>query len=238
VSCPLAHSDGSYVLGALSPADRQAFEEHLGDCPGCARAVQQLAGLPGLLARVDPGVLEDPPAGERQEPVPPTLLPALVARVRRNRRRRTTTTLAAAAAAAAVVVVGALGMAGALGGRDAPGQAPPTATSAVPATPEPMHGLGGTSLTASVGLAPVAWGTRLDLTCSYAAGPRYERHPAERYALLVRTREGRLQQVATWRAVPGRTIRLTGATSSTRADIAAVEVRTAAGRPVLRLRGA
>ncbi len=231
MSCPLAHSDGSYVLGALSPGERRAFEEHLGGCPECARAVQQLAGLPGLLARVDPRTLEDPPA---DEPVPATLLPALVAQVRRSSRRRTRTTVAGAAAAA-LVAVGALGVGGVLAGRDAPADGPAVVGSPTTATPKPMHEVGGTSLTASVGLVTVAWGTRLDLTCSYGAAGRYEHHPAERYALVVRTREGRLQQVATWRAVPGRTIRLTAATSSPRSDIAAVEVRTAAGHPVLRL---
>ena len=43
-------SDAAYVLGALSPADRQAYERHLRDCQECQDSVQRLAGLPGLLA--------------------------------------------------------------------------------------------------------------------------------------------------------------------------------------------
>ena len=39
--------------------------------------MRELAGLPGLLARVDPDVLESAP---HVEPVPETLLPALVQR--------------------------------------------------------------------------------------------------------------------------------------------------------------
>ena len=46
--------DAAYVLGALSPADRREFEEHLAGCPGCQAAVSELAGLPGLLAQVSP----------------------------------------------------------------------------------------------------------------------------------------------------------------------------------------
>ena len=31
------HTDvAAYALGLLDPADRQAFEEHLAGCPGCA----------------------------------------------------------------------------------------------------------------------------------------------------------------------------------------------------------
>ena len=44
--------DGAYVLGALSPAERHAFEEHVGDCGKCRDNLASLAGLPGLLARV------------------------------------------------------------------------------------------------------------------------------------------------------------------------------------------
>lgn len=46
--------DAAYVLGALSSAERQDFERHLHSCPRCTEAVSELAGMPGLLARVDP----------------------------------------------------------------------------------------------------------------------------------------------------------------------------------------
>ena len=65
--------------------------------------MRELAGLPGLLGRVDARVLEQPPA---DEPVPDTLLPALSREVVRSGRRRT---LAAAGLAAAVVAVVAVG---------------------------------------------------------------------------------------------------------------------------------
>ena len=42
--------DAAYLLGALDPADRSAYEAHLADCRHCRRAVNQLAGMPGLLA--------------------------------------------------------------------------------------------------------------------------------------------------------------------------------------------
>ena len=77
-SCPLAHSDAAYVLGALSPAERLEYERHLPTCASCRRSVAQLAGMPGLLARVPVESVEEPIVAE---PVPPTVLPALVAQV-------------------------------------------------------------------------------------------------------------------------------------------------------------
>ena len=49
------------------------------------------------------------------------------------------------------------------------------------------------------------------------------------------TREGAVEQVATWKGLPGRTMRLTGATATGRTDITTVEVRTSDGRVVLTL---
>jgi len=231
MSCDFGHLDGSYVLGALSPAERRDYEEHLETCPACARAVQELAGLPGLLSHVDPDVLEDPPA---EEPVPETLLPALVREVRRSRRRRTTVAgVLAAAAAAVVVTLGAVTL-DATGGNNPP-TAAPTSVAPVGTAMKPV-GYPGSGMTADVALTPVAWGTRLDLVCSYARADQGSAPTAStQYVLVVRTRDGHSQQIATWHALPGRTMRLAAATSATAADIASVEVRTATGQPVLRL---
>lgn len=216
MSCEFADRDGSYVLGALSPAERLEYEQHLPGCTDCAQSVRELAGLPGLLSRVAPDVLEQPPA---DEPVPDTVLPVLLQAVRRGRRRRT---LAAAGLAAAAVTVAATAV----------GLSSPPPTSAGRA----MAPVGDAPVRARVALSSVAWGTRLDLTCTYGrAGERYHLPRAMTYALFVRTREGRTQQVGTWRALDGRTMRLTAATAAVRQDIASVEVRTTDGHPVLEL---
>ena len=237
MSCGFTHLDGSYVLGALSPSERQEFEEHLAHCRECSASVRQLAGLPGLLARVDADTLTVPAV---DEPVPDTLLPSLVREVRRTRRRRAYATAGLAAAAAVTVTVGSLGVAGALGGNDTPvaGPRPGTSAGVTPAAGLEMAAVGQVSMRANVAFENVAWGTRLSLTCTYdAAAPGYgygEPHRAS-YALVVRTRDGRTEQVATWRALPGRTMMLDAATASRWADIASVEVRTAEGQPVLKL---
>ena len=91
-------------------------------------------------------------------------------------------------------------------------------------------------VTATVAFTSVLWGTKLDLTCSYEpAGGEYHTPPAVTYGLYVVNRDGSAEQVGTWRAVDGRTMRVTAATAARRADIASVEVRTTDGRPVLRL---
>ncbi|MFI8526561.1 anti-sigma factor family protein [Promicromonospora sukumoe] len=46
--------DAAYVLGALGPSDRRAYERHLAECDACRAAVADLAGLPGLLGTISP----------------------------------------------------------------------------------------------------------------------------------------------------------------------------------------
>ncbi len=132
MTCPFAHDAAAYVLGALSPAERLEFERHLGGCDDCTRAIRELAGLPGLLGRVEPSVLEHPVV---DEPVPDTLLPTLSRQVRGARRRRTLIAAGVAAAAVAVLVPVAVSQVGADDGSrpDAPAPAP----SPPPSRPRP-----------------------------------------------------------------------------------------------------
>ena len=239
MSCQFSHLDGAYVLGSLSPAERLAFEEHLPGCAECSRGVRDLAGLPGLLAQVDVADLEVPTP---DAPLPPTLLPALVREARGEQRRRSVLT-AAVAAAVAAVFVGALAVGGAFDRSPAstsaatPGPTP-TAGRTVAPVGEAMLPVGSGPVRAAVAVTGVAWGTRLDLTCTYADtgdGSGYDGESAGAYALVVHTREGGVEQVATWKALPGRTMRLSGATATGRSDITSVDVRTADGRVVLTL---
>lgn len=237
---------GAYVLGALSPQERHEFETHLRECPHCADSVREFAGLPGLLATVPRAVAEAQPAG----PPPDTLLPALIREVRAREGRRRWVTAAAAAVVAAALSAGGLSLAG-LPGEEGANTAGPT-TSSSPTTPAPvppgtaMSVVGETPLRADVAMERVPWGTRLDLHCTYPAGVVESGEPSPyphagsggeepAYELVVRSNEGDLQQVATWQAVPGRTITVTGATAWPRTDIASVQVRTASGRPLLSL---
>jgi hypothetical protein len=99
-----------------------------------------------------------------------------------------------------------------------------------------MVAVGETSMTASLALESVGWGTRLDLTCTYPPDEHgYELPPVASYALVVHTRDGRSEQVATWRALPGRTMQLAAATAADFEDITSVEVLDARGVPLLEL---
>lgn len=215
--------DGAYVLGALSPADRQAFEDHLTGCDTCRRAVSEIAGLPGLLSRLGPDQLDpegsDPGAG----PVPDTLLPRLVAEVRRTQRRRRT--WVGLAAAAAVITVTSVGVGVAQQGSTPPEAGAPTRV---------MAQVHQAQLSARLAMQDVAWGTRLSITCTYSGEP-YPGVELPSYALVVHTRDGRTEKVATWRAVAGKPITVVAATASRRSEITSVEVRTTRGEPALRL---
>jgi len=227
--CPFAHEAGSYVVGALSTTERLDFERHLDGCDSCSRAVRDLAGLPGLLGRLDPSVLE---TSADDGPVPATVLPALVRAVRTRRRR---IVLAAAAGAAVVALIAALAVWWAVEPGGAPAASPgPGSPSAVAREMDPV---GEVPVQATLTLEPVAWGTRLGLTCTYEPGSgRYELPASVDYVLVVRSRDGAAERVGSWRSEAGRTMSLSAGTAEVLDDIASVEVRTLDGRVVLRLR--
>ena len=231
LSCTFAHDDAAYVLGALSPAERLDFERHLTGCDACSQSIRSLAGMPGLLDLADAGVLEHPPA---DPPLPATLLPALTRAVDTRIRRRT---VVIAGAAAAVAAIAGLSVPMLMDRDDAPPvSGPGTSSPASNVETLAMAPLGESPIQATVGLEPVTWGTRMLLTCTYDTEWVDVDLPAEvDYLLFVTTREGRIEQVGSWRSVDGTTMRVPAATSVTRDDIATVEVRTSDGRVVLRL---
>jgi len=219
--------DAAYVLGALAPVERREFEDHLKGCAACAAAVSELAGLPGLMSTVS---IEELTA--EVEAPPETLLPSLARAVRRERGRRRIAVGTAAAAAACLIAVGAV----ALSGPDSPARPPiaPSASTASGSANLAMSAVVPSPVTASARLVDMAWGTRIDLTCSYSAKGTF---PAGGwpYALVVIDRGGKVQQVATWKALPDRKLTILGVSSLPRRDVAAVEVRTLSGRTLLRL---
>ena len=230
MSCEYALLDGAYLLGALAPGERQEFERHLPGCAECSRAVGELAGLPGLLARVAP---ED--IGTTSDvPMPETLLPSLVREARRSQRRRGVL-IAVLSAAAVTIVAAALVAIGVVGDGGASETATPVASSSAAAAARAMVVVGGAPVRADLDLVEVAWGTRLDLACTYQPEDGTPPGRPWTYVMIVHKRDGESEQVATWRALPGRTMRLSAATAAGVADLTWVEVQTADGRPVLKM---
>lgn len=193
---------GAYVLGALDPAERTAFEEHLAGCDRCRGDVQAFAPLPGLLAKVDAEGLEaagtstavDDAAAARVTRLASDRAHVERAAMRRSLRRWRVT--AAAAATAAAVAVGTLVL---------PGRAP-----------EPGRDLQVTAAaadtTGSVAVAERGWGTHVEVDVTGL--------PArERYLLRAVAADGSEQTAATWGATPRGRALLTGATAIQLADL-------------------
>lgn len=233
MSCGYEHEDGSYVLGALSSAERREFEAHLAECESCRRAVQELAGVPGLLAKVPDDVWAEITGERPDDPPPASLLPAALRAARASRRRHTARTAGLAAVAAAVVVTGGFLVADHVDHADHP----TTGSTHVVASRRAMTVVDHAPMSGWLTMDAVGWGTKLRLRCQYGVGERYH-YPSSSgavYTLVVRTRGGAEQQVATWRALAGQTMDVVGSTATPTTDIAAVEVQAADGTTVLRL---
>lgn len=98
---PFREWDVAYVLGSLSPSDREAYEHHLAGCPSCEREVCRLVGTAGLLSRVP---MEWAVASLGTAPqAPATVLPGLARAARRGRLAVTVTAVLVAAVITAVV---------------------------------------------------------------------------------------------------------------------------------------
>lgn len=102
---------GAYVLDAVTPAERQAAEEHLATCEGCAKLVRELRNVADLLPLAAPQI--EPPqhlkqrlmsaiAREGEHPIQPVSLPS------RPRQPRWSTRLLAVTAVLAIVLLGGM----------------------------------------------------------------------------------------------------------------------------------
>ncbi|RBM24225.1 anti-sigma factor [Streptomyces sp. PT12] len=205
---PYRMFDGAYVLGALSPQDRAAFEEHLRECDDCARAVRELAGLPGLLAGAEKAAVVERP--------PESLLPAMLGEVATARRRRR---VIAVVAASAVTLAACLALAFTAVRVD--GQGGPASAAMTP--------VGSYPVSATLRLDDAEWGTRVEMECQYGGDRGGD------YLLVAVGRDGGTEELARWYALPRDSASLTVGTPLRRADIESIEVRTPSGVTVLRL---
>jgi Putative zinc-finger len=227
-----AQWDAAYVLGALSPAERREFEEHLASCPACQAAVSELAALPGLLAQISPadaamlsladdgaGYAESPelsaagPADVIDQGPPPSLLPKMIKTVR-TRRRRIVAAVAGIAAAVLLVVGGIAVGTGLLPLR-------PDDPQRVAFTPVVPSGI-----TAVADVIPVQDGTQIKVECVYAEvnDPR-PGGGRENYSIFVVDRAGHASEIKEWPATPNKQMRPSGTTPLRASQIADLEIR-------------
>jgi hypothetical protein len=225
-----AQWDAAYVLGALSPAERREFEEHLASCPSCQAAVSELAAVPGLLAQVSPadaamlaladdspGSAETPESTDAQAGVieqgpPASLLPKMIKKAR-TRRRRIVAAVAGIAAAVLLVIGGLAAATGLLPLRDNPQR---VAFSQV----EPS------AMIAVADVIPGQSGTEIKVECQY--GEVNEPTPGaghETYSIFVVDRSGNASEIKEWPATPNKLMRPSGTTPLKVSEIADLEIR-------------
>jgi Putative zinc-finger len=101
---------GVYVLGAIDPVERALVDAHLETCQECRDELADLAGLPALLAMLDPDEVSrisvDDPAHVFSDERPPAELVGTVLDLAKARRRRDMWRYLSAAAAVVVIAGG------------------------------------------------------------------------------------------------------------------------------------
>lgn len=256
--CEYAHDDGAYVLGALSPAERGAFERHMADCVACREAVAEIAVLPGLLGRLDPVAARqllgapDPADGldmmgdEGFQPPRPGLavvaggpvtggeprVTALVnaaAQIRRNeRRRRRLRNAGLALAAACLALIVGIGI-GVVRGDGLPGGGGGNR----PVQLTAMSSATGREMpiAAEVGLTSHRWGTEVTMHCWYREVGDYS--GSWTFKLVAVGPDEAKDHLGSWVAGPGDDITFTMPTRFNADQLTRLEITKADGTPLL-----
>lgn len=214
---PFVHDDAAYVLGALSADERRAFEEHLPTCADCMRRVAELQPVVGQLAGLDEAAFTETAFAEAAEPVPDTLLPALLRTVRAEQRRRHRLVAALTGlAAAAVIALGAVLAWPSPHHTTAPAQAM-TAISA-----SPVH--------ATASISSTSWGTKIVVHCHYDG-----LYPTSTsYSLVVIDKAGGTHDVGSWTLPSEDSITFPSGIALPRDQLKTIEI-TAGQTPILSL---
>lgn len=215
-----AEWDAAYVLGALSPAERHAFEEHLAGCARCRGAVAELAAMPGLLAQVP---ISDALSSDlvESEPMPQFIAPAMPP----SRRARTAVGVAIAVLALILAAVGGFWVRGVV---DDPPEPAPSASSFRLAFTAVVP----SQMTAVIDIAARGPETDLQVECQYAAGS-YPGSGEADYSIYVVDRTGRATLLKTWTAKPGKVMHPGALAPLPVAEIQAIEIRAAGSEQIL-----
>jgi hypothetical protein len=230
---------GVYVLGAVSPAERAEFDNHLAQCPICSEELARLSGLPAVLDLVDTATAEaiaghgevdlGRPGSSPVDATPragwagPTVMSPVGGgaghrpQARRSRRRIGYGVLAAAAAACLAFVLG-LAVSGLVAQRS------PSLVAMQPVSAT-------TPVTASVALTPFRGGTKVLMRCAYTGGSDRGQWT---FRLAVVPRTGApAEEIGNWMAGYGDDLEVSGYTRLPVADIARVELRKGDGTTLL-----
>jgi hypothetical protein len=233
--CEHEHDDGAYVLGALSPAERAAYERHLATCSFCREAVADIAVLPGLLGRLDPddfAKLLDPSLFDDRPPAnrTPDLVRSAQSTRRRERKKLRVRILSTSLAAAVVALVAGVGVMFWMGGSPGPSPGPSAITTAgrpVAMVPVSVN----VPVSATISLTPRAGGTEVHLVCSYDkpdAG-------MESYTIWLKAYgpDGETDTMGSWVASPGKDFSMTGVTHFAGAGLSRLALVGSDGKALL-----
>jgi hypothetical protein len=210
--CEHEHDDGAYVLGALTPAEREAYERHLATCSFCREAVRDIAALPDLLGRLD--------AKDLARFIGPSPSPA-----RRRHRDHKTFQVRLLSTAAAAVLVGLLGLGLIAWARGGPA---PAASPAGPAVA--MVAVDSTSsISATVRLTSAGGGTKVDLDCDYASSAK----AVATFKLLAYGPDSDREEIGSWDAAPGAKFSMPGVTHFVRGSLTRLELTRYDGKVLL-----
>ncbi|GIG64519.1 anti-sigma factor family protein [Phytomonospora endophytica] len=224
MTCQHHHDGAAYVLGALDPADRTAFEAHLPHCAECTGTVRGLAQLPGVLAHAP---IENLLAAAGPPP-PEDTLPVLIHRVRVDRRQRKWRTALVGAAAAVLLAAGSLGTAELL--RTDPPQAP------VVAQPESIDvrfaAAEGFDVWGDAALTRLPGGTQIRIDCAYTVG-KDSYLGGLPYRLVVTNDKGDEDMAGSWHAKDGLSEGILLFTRWAPENISAMEIQDLDGKVIL-----
>jgi len=199
--CDHEHDDGAYVLGALSPAERAAYERHLATCSFCREAVADIAVLPGLLGRLGPDDFErllqpDLPPARPSRNLTPDLVTAAQRTRRKERKQTRVRVLSTAAAAACVALMIGLGLVFVV--RSDSGPATPPTGPTVAMTPVTTA----VPVTAQINLTGSPGGTKINLVCFYTGNAPDLKPFTVRF--MAYGPDDEMEQIGSWTASPGK----------------------------------
>jgi hypothetical protein len=255
VTCEQIVESGAYVLGIQADDEHAAYGRHLRTCAACRAEVADFAGLPDLLATLDPaqvasigGVGSDlqhepdsqyePASESRYEPrrlapvrplpsVPRSTEEAVPAgrRVTRDAQRRHRRWRTATAGLAAAACLAFGVLVGAQFLNHEP--APPTGNNLVAMSPVAAT----VPISAQVALSPFVGGTTVRLRCIYNGGESEARWTLQ---LFVYPRGGGApEQVSSWTAAHGDDVTLSASTRLPLNEIGRIEMRKGDGTSLL-----
>ncbi|GIH10742.1 anti-sigma factor [Rhizocola hellebori] len=227
MSCEFVQNDGAYVLGALAPAERADYEQHLATCVCCREAVASIAVLPGLLRRLTPL--------QTQEPLPSTIdrLPKLVHSLgiirAKQRHRQRWQVFGSAMVAAGLVLAVALGVMSLRPSDTTPPFTMPSPTGPVmiPMTQVVVD----TAVTAEVGLTETRGGVVVVMHCAYPLSSGHTKPYT--FRLFALGTDGVAEQLGSWMAGPGDDVIMSGMSRYDLADLVRLELRGRDGTTVL-----